>query len=111
MKRDTSPCPVTKSLDIIGDKWSLLIIRDLFAGKRLYKEFMNSPEGIATNVLASRLKRLEEMNVISAVGTSNQSKRKQYELTESGKALYPVLEAMARWGLKYIEGTQKLMEL
>lgn len=108
MKRQQSVCPVAKSLDIIGDKWSLLIVRDLFAGKRLYKEFLDSPEGIATNILASRLKMLEEMGVINADGIG---KRKTYCLTESGKELYPVLDAIANWGLKHVNGTVKLINV
>lgn len=111
MKRSDSVCPIAKSLDIIGDKWSLLIIRDLFAGKTLYKEFMRSPEGIATNILASRLKRLEEMKVIRTVGSGDNGKRKAYELTDAGKALYPVLDSVANWGLAHIPGTEKRIEI
>lgn len=107
MKRTQSVCPIAKSLDIVGDKWSLLIIRDMFAGKTQYSEFMDSPEGISTNILATRLKHLEKVALI----TSRGGKRKIYGLTGKGRALYDVLDVLANWGLKYVDGTQKLIEI
>jgi DNA-binding HxlR family transcriptional regulator len=81
------------------------------AGRRLFKEFLASPEGIATNILADRLKRLELHNLVKVKETSQNAKRKSYQLTESGKALYPVLDAMATWGLTHIAGTEKMIVL
>lgn len=100
-----SPCPVASLLDIVGDKWTLLIIRDLFAGKRIYSEFQTSPEGIPTNILAQRLKRLESMGVIDKSAYQQKPVRYQYILTQKGRALGPVLEAMKNWGLEYIHRT------
>lgn len=100
-----SPCPVANLLDIVGDKWTMLIIRDLFLGKKTYSEFENSYEGIRTNILAERLKRLETAGIIEKSPYQERPVRYQYMLTEKGKALGPVLKAMKNWGLKYIAGT------
>ena len=100
-----SPCPVANLLDIVGDKWTMLIIRDLFMGKKTYSEFEDSPEGIRTNILAERLKRLETAGIIEKSPYQERPVRYQYTLTEKGKALGPVLKAMKNWGLKYIAGT------
>ena len=100
-----SPCPVANLLDIVGDKWTMLIIRDLFMGKKTYSEFENSYEGIRTNILAERLKRLEFAGIIDKSPYQERPVRYQYTLTEKGKALGPVLKAMKNWGLKYIAGT------
>jgi len=100
-----SPCPVANLLDIVGDKWTMLIIRDLFMGKKTYSEFENSYEGIRTNILAERLKRLETAGIIEKSPYQERPVRYQYTLTEKGKALGPVLKAMKNWGLKYISGT------
>ena len=102
---ERSPCPVANLLDIIGDKWSMLIIRDLFMGKKTYGEFEKSPEGIRTNILAERLKRLETAGIIEKSPYQERPVRYQYTLTDKGKALGPVLKAMKNWGLKYIAGT------
>ncbi len=104
--REKSTCPVSNSLDLIGDKWSLLIVRDMFAGKTLYREFMASPEGIATNILASRLRDLEQAGIIEKNLEKGSARRPAYQLTEKGRALYPVLNAIADWGLSQIPGTE-----
>ena len=100
-----SLCPITNSLEIIGDKWTLVIIRDLFLGKRTYSEFQQSPEGIPTNILADRLKRLEATGIIVKNPYQDKPVRYEYKLTEQGKALSDVLTAVKEWGLKYINGT------
>ena len=100
-----SPCPVANILDVIGDKWTMLIIRDLFMGKKTYSEFENSYEGIRTNILAERLKRLQTAGIIEKSPYQERPVRYQYTLTEKGKALGPVLKAMKNWGLKYIPDT------
>ena len=101
-----SPCPVACSLDIFGDRWSLLVIRDLVMGAERFKEFAASPEGIPTNVLADRLQRLQHHEVIEQVPAADGTRHPAYRLTPKGKALYPVLEAMRDWGLAWEKGTR-----
>jgi len=100
-----SACAVANSLDIVGDKWSLLVVRDLLHGKSTYGELADSPERIPTNILADRLKRLEATGII--VGTPYQERpvRYAYTLTPKGKALGDVLLAFVRWGKRHIPGT------
>lgn len=105
-----SICPITNALDLLGDKWSLIIIRDLFLGKRTYSEFQASPEGIPTNILAARLKRLLENNIIVKEAYQDRPIRYAYILTDEGKALAPVLKEVTKWGLKYIPGTEAKLE-
>ena len=94
-----SGCPIDYALDIFGDRWTLLVIRDLvFMGKRHFREFSGSPEGIASNILASRLKKLEERGVISRKPDPKNRKQVVYELTEKGIDLIPVLIEIIRWG-------------
>ena len=103
-----SPCAVACSLDLIGDRWSLLVVRDLLRGNVTYKELQNSPERIPTNILADRLRRLEEAGVIAKSAYQEHPVRYAYELTEKGKALSDVLLAYVRWGKKFIAGTRTL---
>jgi DNA-binding HxlR family transcriptional regulator len=94
-----SECPISCTMDLVGDKWSLLIIRDLlYLGKTTYNEFLSSNESISTNILNDRLVKLTEVGLIKYTGTS---KRKKYELTKMGKDLKPVLESVAVFGMKY----------
>lgn len=104
-----SPCPVACTLDIIGDKWTLLIIRDLACGKALFKEFLHSPEKIATNILTDRLQRLTEHQLIEKTMTSEYA-REGYALTKKGKTLLPVLQSIADWGMAHIKGTRMHMK-
>lgn len=95
-------CPVTFALDIFGDKWSLIILRDiLFKGKRHYGEFLNSPEKISTNILASRLAKLEAEGVIAKTRDTQNLSRFVYSLTDKGKDLLPLLLEMIEWSVKY----------
>jgi DNA-binding HxlR family transcriptional regulator len=103
-----SVCPVACTLDIIGDPWTLLVIRDLFCGKRTYGEFAKSPEKIATNILAARLAKLVRAKLVERQATAIPS-RSEYVLTERGRSLGPVLNAVAAWGLDHIRGTQMRM--
>jgi len=97
--RACSGCPIDYALDIFGDRWTLLVIRDLvFGGKRHFREFIESPEGIASNILASRLKKLEQRGVISRRADPENRKQVVYELTEKGVDLIPVLLEIVRWG-------------
>lgn len=101
-----SDCPIACTLDLIGDRWTLLIIRDmLFLGKQRFEEFLESPEGISTNILTSRLKTLEQLGLVEKQPYSNHSRRMNYQLTERGRSLRPVLKAMIRWGLENIPET------
>jgi DNA-binding HxlR family transcriptional regulator len=102
-----SPCPISRTLDLIGDRWTLLIIRDMmFFNKQRFEEFLESPEGISTNILANRLKLLEELGLAQKQPYGSHSRRMNYQLTDKGKSLRPVLKVMAVWGLKQIEETQ-----
>ena len=105
MKR--SMCPISGALEIIGDKWSLLIIRDLFLGKKRYMEFSQSPEGIPSSILAERLKRLEQNELIVKAKLPN-THHSGYQLTPKGEKLRPILLAFAEWGEEYIEDTISL---
>jgi len=105
-----SPCPIASALDVIGDKWSLLVIRDMLHGKRTYGELLDSPEGIPTNILAERLKRLEDSGIIVSSVYHERPVRYAYTLSEKGKALGDVLLAFVRWGKRHIAGTQTLKE-
>lgn len=100
-----SACPVAVTLDILGDKWTLLVVRDLFMGKRLYGEFIASPEAIPTNILADRLKRLETQSIVSKKPYQERPVRYAYTLTAMGRDLLPVLMEIVRWGNKHFPGT------
>ena len=103
-----SPCPVAYSLDIFGDRWTLLVIRDLFYGRTRFREFAASPEGIPTNILADRLERLLARGVIEQMPAEDGTKRLAYRLTKKGKALGPILKAMRDWGLTSDKSTRVL---
>ncbi|MFT4638456.1 MAG: DNA-binding HxlR family transcriptional regulator [Verrucomicrobiales bacterium] len=105
-----SPCPVSCTLDILGDKWSLLVVRDLLLGHTRFKEFAKSPEGIPTNILTERLLRLEKHNIVEKRPIAPGIKRHTYHLTEKGEGLRLILRFMMHWGLKFEEGTQARMK-
>jgi DNA-binding HxlR family transcriptional regulator len=100
-----SACAVANSLDILGDKWSLLVVRDLLHGKSTYSELAQSPERIPTNILADRLKRLESAAIVASTPYQERPVRYAYSLTPKGRALGEVLLAFVRWGKHYIPGT------
>ena len=101
-----SCCPVACTLDILGDKWTLLVVRDLLLGRTQFREFLASPEGIATNILTDRLNRLVEHQLAERVASQEQAGRELYQLTERGKTLGPLLRAVAKWGEQNIPGTK-----
>ncbi len=103
-----SACAVANSLDIVGDKWSLLVVRDLLYGKRTYGELADSPERIPTNILAERLKRLESAGIVVSTPYQQRPTRYAYSLTPKGSALGEVLLALVRWGKQHIPGTVTL---
>jgi len=97
-----SACPVSISLDILGDRWSLLIIRDLMVrGLRTFKEFQGSGEGIASNILADRLRKLGASGIITAELDQRDTRRMNYRLTEKGVDLAPVLLELLIWGARH----------
>ena len=101
-----SACAVACTLDLVGDKWSLLVVRDLFRGELTYGELQSSFEGIPTNILADRLRKLEHAGLISKSAYQEHPVRYAYGLTEKGRSLGDVLLAIAQWGTKYIPGTE-----
>jgi DNA-binding HxlR family transcriptional regulator len=99
-----SVCPISSALDVLGDKWSLLIIRDLLIhGPRTYSEFLGSPEQISTNILASRLNLLTCLNLIERSNPQATARNNAFQLTESGAALRPVIEGLARWAQTHLK--------
>jgi len=99
-----SGCPVSVSLEIFGDRWSLLIIRDLMVrGYTTYKDFQQAGEGIATNVLADRLQKLKDAKIIDAESEATDARRIHYRLTEKGIDLAPVLLEILIWGARHEE--------
>lgn len=94
------------ALDIFGDKWTLLVIRDLVLGRSRFKDFVQSPEGIPTNILSDRLERLQERGMIEQVPAMEGGKRMAYVLTEKGESLAPILAAIRDWGLEWEPGTR-----
>lgn len=101
---DRSRCPVAVTLDTLGDKWSLVVIRDLFFGKRKFSEFLASPEGIKRNILTERLRRLERATVVARVRYQRRPDRYEYRLTRKGADLLPVLQAIVGWAGANVPG-------
>jgi DNA-binding HxlR family transcriptional regulator len=94
-----STCPISFALDLLGDRWTMLVVRDfVFGGKRRFSEFAASSEGIATNVLTDRLQRLQKARVIESERDPLDGRKVIYRLTEKGLALIPALVELARWG-------------
>mgnify|MGYP000418355485 CR=1 FL=1 len=95
-------CPLAYALDIIGERWTLLIVRELIFGPRRYTDLLNGLRGVGTNLLANRLKALEDANVIRQRQLPPPAASSVYELSEHGKGLIPIVQAMALWGMAYI---------
>ena len=99
-----SNCPISCALDIVGDKWSLIIIRDLlYFNKKTFKELSNSLENIATNILADRLKGLEEKGILTRNDVQYNKKTKHYKLTKKGFGLKPILKELGQWSTSYLK--------
>lgn len=102
LPKKRSDCPISSSLDVFGDKWSLLIIRDLMEAKECtYGDFLKSPEGIATNILATRLQNLEENKLIEKLAHPDSKAKVLYRLTQKGIDLVPVMIEISLWAEKY----------
>ncbi|MDC0380720.1 helix-turn-helix transcriptional regulator [Flavobacteriaceae bacterium] len=103
MKTNRSDCPLTNVLDIVGDKWSLLVIRDIFMGKKTFTEFLKSPEKIATNILANRLELLTNKGLLEVTKLPYDQKTKIYYLTDSGIDMYPIIYEMMQWSKRNLK--------
>ena len=100
-----SLCPIAGALDVLGDAWTLLVMRDLlFYDKHRFTEFLDSPEGISTNILAERLKRLEQRGLVERRRYQQRPPRDEYYLTARGHDLLPVLRELIRWGKQHVPG-------
>jgi len=104
-KIDRSPCPIACTLDVVGDKWTLVIVRDMLNGKSRFSGFHDSPERIPTNILADRLRRMEEKGLLTKNLYAKKPPRFEYALTVKGEALLPILQEVCRWGNKFLKGT------
>lgn len=96
-----SPCPIAIALDILGDKWTLIVLRDLFMGRRQYGAFLESPEKIPTNILAERLKRLVAEGLVERRPYQSRPVRYEYSMTDKGMRLLPVLQELCRWSNRF----------
>ncbi len=94
-------CPIARTLDIIGDRWTMLIVRDLFMGETRFNQFLASSPGLPSKLLADRLKKLVEHGLARRVIYSQHPLRAEYRLTEDGQSLAPIVEAIVRWGLDH----------
>lgn len=104
-KERRSSCPVACALDLIGDRWTLLVVRDLFLGKKRFEEFLTSPESIATNILSDRLQWLVGHGLAERSHDPEDGRRILYCLTAKGRSLKKILKAVADWGHSSIPGT------
>ncbi|HEY5706628.1 MAG TPA: helix-turn-helix domain-containing protein [Terrimicrobiaceae bacterium] len=94
------------TLDLVGDRWTLLVVRDLILGKTRFEEFLGSPEGIATNILSSRLRLLADLGYITAEKAAGDRRRIHYNLTKKGEKLGKLLRGITKWGLKNLPETK-----
>ncbi|TCT32957.1 HxlR family transcriptional regulator [Providencia alcalifaciens] len=92
-----SPCPVARSVNLIGDRWSLLIVRDAFDGIRRFGDFQRSL-GVARNILSDRLRKLVDANILELKDASDGTAYQEYVLTEAGESLFPIVVALRQWG-------------
>jgi len=103
-----SRCPIAGALDLMGDRWTLLVMRDLlFYDKRRFADFLASPEGIATNILTDRLQRLERCGLVERRRYLERPSREEYRPTARGWELVPLLRELIRWGQRHVPGTAK----
>jgi len=105
MKQNRSGCPITTTLDILGDRWTLILIRDMLLGKKRFSDFLESPERITTNILTDRLALMESTKLVTKELYQSRPKRYEYILTEKGRHLQPVLQEMSKWANRFIDDT------
>jgi DNA-binding HxlR family transcriptional regulator len=104
-----SRCPINLGLEVFGDRWTLLIVRDLmFAGKRHFRELLHSDERIASNILADRLNMLVQQGIITRSGDPTHKQKAVYSLTEKGISLLPILAQIGIWSLSYMPVSAEL---
>ncbi|MCH8814423.1 MAG: helix-turn-helix transcriptional regulator [Chloroflexi bacterium] len=104
-------CPIARTLDIVGDRWTLLIVRDLFIGLTRFSEFLKSSPGIPPKILSGRLKKLQRHSIIERRVYSEHPLRAEYTLTETGRSLMPVIHAIGEWGFEHLfEGEEELRD-
>lgn len=102
MSRYDLRCPVARTLDVIGERWTMLVLRDLFQhGPRKFQDFEQSLAGISPNTLSARLKKLEEHRIIARSLYADHPPRAEYALTDKGRTLGPILKALLEWGRKH----------
>ncbi|MBT1705772.1 winged helix-turn-helix transcriptional regulator [Chryseosolibacter indicus] len=100
--KQRSSCPISTSLDVLGDKWTLLILRDMvFAGKSTYGQFLQSAEKMATNILADRLAVLESQGILTKAVADDKKSKFTYRLTEKGIDIVPIIVSLILWGAKH----------
>lgn len=96
-----SDCPIVTTLTFVGDRWTLVLVRDMIMGKKRFAQFLESPERITTNVLTDRLNRMERRGLVEKSAYQTNPVRFEYVLTEKGVALHPLLKDMCRWANEY----------
>ena len=110
--RERSGCPISLSLELLGDRWTLLIVRDLvFAGKTHFREFLLSDEGISSRTLAERLQTLQDEGIVTKSDDPTHKLKAIYRLTEAGIDLLPVLATLGAWGSKYRNADNELARI
>lgn len=109
LDKTRSGCPINLSLEVFGDKWSLLILRDIiFGGKRHFRELLRSEEGIATNILSDRLKTLVGLGMLTKADDPTHKQKAIYSLTEPAIELVPIMAHLGAWGRKWLPVTEDL---
>ena len=102
-----SDCPIASALDLVGDRWSLVVIRNLMLGAGSYRDLLRAPEKIATNILSDRLSRLEAAGLLEVTSPRTPGARGGYRLTRAGADLLPVLQTLAIWGENHLPARRK----
>lgn len=108
-KRYDQPCPVAKALEVVGDRWTLLAVRDLLPGTKRFQDLLSSLPGIAPNILSDRLKLMEEHGLVARQFYSDHPPRAEYLLTDKGRELGLIVGALAAWGSRHIYKQAKLV--
>jgi DNA-binding HxlR family transcriptional regulator len=104
-KKFRSGCPIATTLDVLGDRWTLVIVRDMVTGKKRFGDFLKSPERIPTNILTDRLQRLEEFGLLEKCSYQDNPVRFEYRLTQKGADLLPALQAVCLWANRHLPDT------
>lgn len=104
-------CPIARTLDLIGDRWTLLIIRDLFVGVTRFNQFLESSQGLPPKVLSTRLRKLHDNGIVERRIYSEHPLRAEYHLTDYGRTLFPVIKTIGQWGFDHMfEGEDELRD-